>query len=300
MPFVLKKYPAKIGEKIQIHLVKNLHIPTSIAQKSLAKGRIFDEDNNPYNYGKIINSDTIYIAQFEGHTQGLKPMLETAKFAIFDKPSGLMVHPISKHTKYSLLDEVRYHFGDDANLVHRIDMETSGLIMCAKDRKIESQLKDMFQEKKYKKSYLAIAKGKIENSITIEKKIERENGAIGVRMKAGNKGKESKTIINPLKYNQKKDLTLVEAIPVTGRQHQIRVHLYSIGHTIYGDPIYDVDDISVDAYLNKTLPHEKRVELSGSDRLWLHANYLEFEFDNEVYKIESKNKEIFEKFESEL
>lgn len=300
MPFILKKYPAQIGEKIQIHLVKNLHMSTSIAQKSIAKGRIFDENNEPYSYGKIINSDTIFIAQFEGQTQGLKPMFETSKFAIFDKPSGIMVHPISKHTKYSLLDEVRYHFGDDANLVHRIDMETSGLIMCAKDREIEARLKDMFQEKKYKKSYLAIAKGEIKESITIDKKITRENGAIGVRMKAGEEGKESTTIINPIKYNPKKDLTLIEAIPITGRQHQIRVHLYSIGHTIYGDPIYDVDDISVDDYLNKILPHEKRVELSGSDRLWLHANYLEFEFEGEVYKINSKDNEIYEKFESEL
>ena len=300
MPFILKKYPAKIGEKIQIHLVKNLHMSTSIAQKSIAKGRIFDENNEPYSYGKIINSDTIFIAQFEGQTQGLKPMFETTKFAIFDKPSGLMVHPISKHTKYSLLDEVRYHFGDDANLVHRIDMETSGLIMCAKDREIEARLKDMFQEKKYKKSYLAIAKGEIKESITIDKKITRENGVIGVRMKAGEEGKESTTIINPIKYNPKQNLTLIEAIPITGRQHQIRVHLYSIGHTIYGDPIYDVDDVSVDDYLNKILPHEKRVELSGSDRLWLHANYLEFEFEGEVYKINSKDNEIYEKFESEL
>lgn len=300
MPFILKKYPAQIGEKIQIHLVKNLHIPTSIAQKSLSKGRVFDENNEAFSYGKIIKSDIIFIAQFEGHSRGLKPMYEEEHFAIFDKPSGLMVHPISKHTEYSLLDEVRFHFGENANLVHRIDMETSGLIMCAKDRKIEAKLKDMFQEKKYKKSYVAIVKGEIKEPITIEKEITRENGLIGVRMKAGDGGKESTTIINPLKYNPKKDLTLVEAIPITGRQHQIRVHLYSIGHTIYGDPIYDIDDISVDSYLNKTLAHEKRVELSGSDRLWLHANYLEFEFEGELYKINSKDNEIFEKFESEL
>ena len=300
MPFVLKKYPALIGEKIQIHLVKNLRIQTSTAQKSLSKGRVFDENNEAFHYGKIIKSDTIFIAQFEGHSRGLKPMFESSKFAIFDKPSGLMVHPISKHTEYSLLDEVRFHYGDNANLVHRIDMETSGLIMCAKNREIEAQLKNMFQEKKYKKSYLAIVKGELKESVTIEKEITRENGAIGVRMKAGDGGKESTTIINPIKYNPKKDLTLIEAIPITGRQHQIRVHLYSIGHTIYGDPIYDIDDVSVDSYLNKTLPHEKRVELSGSNRLWLHANYLEFEFEGELYKIESKDKDIFEKFESEL
>ena len=298
MPFVLKKYPAVIGEKIQIHMVKNLGIHTSIAQKSIARGRVFDENNIPFTYGKIIKSDTIFMAEFEGQTRGLNPMFQTNDFAIFDKPTKLMVHPISKNTSYSLLDEVRFHFGENANLVHRIDMETSGLIMCAKNKETETQLKTMFEEKKYKKSYLAIVRGEIKRSLTIDSSIERENGMIGVRMKAGETGKESKTIINPIEYNKNKDLTLIEAIPITGRQHQIRVHLYSIGHTIYGDPIYNVDDKIADSYLNKTLDHEKRVEVTGSNRLWLHANYLEFTYKDELYKLNSQNKDIYKEFNS--
>ncbi|WP_428026029.1 RluA family pseudouridine synthase [Arcobacter sp.] len=300
MPFILKEYPAHSGEKIQVHLVKNLKMKTSIAQKSIGKGRVFDEKLKPLKYGDILESDIIYIAQFEGHTRGLKPLFQSKFFAIFDKPSGIVVHPISKNTEYCLLDEVRYYFGPDANLVHRIDAETSGLIMCAKDREIESKLKLMFEEKKYKKSYLAIVRGEIKESISIDTSLQKEGKNIGVRMEAGVEGKKSKTIINPIKYDKKNDLTLVEAIPVTGRQHQIRVHLYSIGHTILGDPIYGVDDDFANDYLDKVLDEKRREEVSGSHRLWLHANYLEFSYEGVLYKIYSKNKEIYEKFLSEL
>jgi 23S rRNA pseudouridine1911/1915/1917 synthase len=298
LPFVLKEYPALSGEKIQVHLVKNLKIKTSTAQKSISKGRVFDEEFNTLKYGDVIDSDLIYIAQFEGHTRGLKPLFQSKYFAIFEKPSGLVVHPISKSTEYCLLDEVRYYFGDDANLVHRIDAETSGLIMCAKDREIESKLKLMFEEKKYKKSYLAIVRGELKESISIDTSIQKEGKAIGVRMAAGVEGKKSKTIINPIQYNKDKDLTLVEAIPVTGRQHQIRVHLHSIGHTILGDPIYGVEDDFADAYLDRLLDDKKREEVSGSHRLWLHANYLEFSYEGGLYKICSKNRDIYEQFMS--
>ena len=91
-------------------------------------------------------------------------------------------------------------------------------------------------------------------------------------------GKESTTIIKPLKYNEQRDITLVEALPLTGRQHQIRIHLHSIGHTILGDPIYGIDDENAENYLNKSLSSEDRFEVTKSHRLWLHANYLEFEY----------------------
>ena len=210
-----------------------------------------------------------------------------------------MVHTISKNTPYSLLDEIRYHFGENANLIHRIDAETSGLVIVGKNKKSEIELKDMFQEKKYHKSYLAIVCGKIDKELKIDKNIDKEGLLIGVKMKTCQKeegGKESITIIKPIKYNKEKDLTLIEAIPLTGRQHQIRVHLHSIGHTILGDPIYGVDDVNAENYLNKTLSLEDRFKVTGSSRLWLHANYLEFIYKNITYKIYSKNQDLKNEF----
>ena len=296
MPFTLKKHKAIVGKKIQIFLIHELGIDPKIGQRLTSKGRIFDENMNTINTGEVIPTEYIYIAVFEGMTRGLKPLIEFNDFAIFDKPTNLMVHPISKNTPYSLLDEIRYHFGEDANLIHRIDAETSGLIIVGKNKPSEIALKDMFQEKKYHKSYLAIAQGEIKEEIRIDKGLDREGLLIGVRMKVCDDGKESVTIIKPLKYNKEKDLTLVEALPLTGRQHQIRVHLHSIGHTILGDPIYGVDDVNAENYLNKTLSEEDRFEVTKSHRLWLHANYLEFTYKDVTYKIFSKNKDLYNEF----
>lgn len=297
MPFTLKKHKAIVGKKIQIFLIQELGIEPKVGQRLTSKGRIFDENMNTINTGDTIPTEYIYIAVFEGATRGLKPLVEFSDFAIFDKPTNLMVHPISKNTPYSLLDEIRYHFGEDANLIHRIDAETSGLVIVGKNKKSEIELKDMFQEKKYHKSYLAIVQGEIKKEIKIDKGLDREGLAIGVRMKVCDDGKESITIIKPIKYNKEKDLTLIEAIPLTGRQHQIRVHLYSIGHTILGDPIYGIDDVNAENYLNKTLSEEDRFKVTKSNRLWLHANYLEFTFKDVTYKIFSKNRDIYKEFE---
>ena len=296
MPFTLKKHKAIIGKKIQIFLIHELGYDPKIGQRLTSKGRIFDENMNTINTGDTIPTEYIYIAVFEGVSRGLKPLIEFNDFAIFDKPTNLMVHPISKNTPYSLLDEIRFHFGEDANLIHRIDAETSGLIIVGKNKKSEIALKDMFQEKKYHKSYLAIARGEIKEEIKIDKGLDREGLVIGVRMKVCDDGKQSVTIIKPLKYNKEKDLTLVEALPLTGRQHQIRVHLHSIGHTILGDPIYGVDDENAENYLNKTLSEGDRFIVTKSHRLWLHANYLEFTYKNIIYKIFSKNSDIYEEF----
>ena len=296
MPFTLKKHKAIIGKKIQIFLIHELGLDPKIGQRLTSKGRIFDENMNTINTGETIPTEYIYIAVFEGISRGLKPLIEFNDFAIFDKPTNLMVHPISKNTPYSLLDEIRFHFGEDANLIHRIDAETSGLIIVGKNKKSEIALKEMFQEKKYHKSYLAIAQGHIKEEMTINKGLDREGLVIGVRMKVCDDGKESVTIIKPIKYNKEKDLTLIEAIPLTGRQHQIRVHLYSIGHRILGDPIYGVDDENAENYLNKTLSEEDRFEVTKSNRLWLHANYLEFTYKNVTYKIFSKNKDLYNEF----
>ena len=296
MPFILKKYQAIKDKKLSLFLLQDLKIDHRLAQRIASKGRIFDEEMNTIAPSDNIPTDYIYMAVYEGITRGLKPLLEFEDFAIFDKPTHLMVHPISKSTPYSLLDEIRFHFGEDANLIHRIDAETSGLIIVGKNKKSEIELKEMFQDKKYHKSYLAIVQGQIKEELQIDKGLDREGLLIGVRMKVCEEGKESVTVIKPISYNKEKNITLIEALPLTGRQHQIRVHLYSEGHRILGDPIYGVDDENAENYLNKTLSDEDRFAVTNSHRLWLHANYLEFTYKEVTYKVYSKNKDIFNEF----
>lgn len=300
MPFILKKFKAAIGKKIQLFLLQDLGYKPAIAHRLISRGRIFDSSQNSYLISQPISEAYIFIALFEGHTRGLKPLHVFKDFAIFDKPSNLVIHPNSKKTEYSLLDEIRYHFGDKANQAHRIDAETSGLVLVGKHEKATNTLATMFEKKEYKKSYLAIVEGEVKKELTIDKNLKKEGKKIGVRMATCQKdeGKESVTHVKPLSYNKEKNITLLELIPITGRQHQIRIHLQSIGHRIVGDPIYGVDDENAEGYLNKTLDKEQRFKVTGSYRLWLHANFLEFKFHGVIYKIFSKNPEIYKEFNS--
>jgi len=295
MPFVLKKYKSVIGKKIQIFLLEDANLPLAKAQRLLAKNRVFNDQDKALKNGDIVSGEFIQVAVFAGSTRGLKPIFEVEGFAVFDKPSGLMVHPTRKTTKYCLLDEIRYQFGEDADLVHRIDAETSGLVLVAKNKQVNTILKIMFENKEYKKEYLAVVKGQVKEDITIDKPIAKANSKITIKMTCeNNNGKLSTTHIQPLKFNEKDNTTLVKATPITGRQHQIRVHLDAIGHSILGDPIYGVSEQVADKYLNKALTKDGRVKVTGAERLMLHANRLAFIYKNQEYDITSKFSKFYE------
>jgi 23S rRNA pseudouridine1911/1915/1917 synthase len=226
---------------------------------------------------------------FEPQTKGLKPIFNSFHFAIFDKPSGIMVHPSSHQIGlYTLLDEVKYYLGEKASLVHRIDAETSGLVLVSKNAFSDMVLKNMFEEKLYTKKYKALVEGEIKKELEINTPITNDTGLIKIKMKTDIKGKESTTIIKPISYDEKTNQTLVEAIPLTGRQHQIRVHLNSIGHKIIGDPLYGVDEIFANNFLKNAISKEKRYEISGNYRLMLQAEHLEFKFLDNTYNFKSK------------
>jgi 23S rRNA pseudouridine1911/1915/1917 synthase len=232
----------------------------------------------------------VEVIVFVPTTLGLRPIFETSSFAIFDKPSGVLVHPSNRFTEYSITHEAKYLFGAESNIVHRLDKETSGLIVVSKNKTAEKSLKQLFEKREIKKGYIALVKGKIDKEIFIDAPIKknREFGDIKLKVYITEQGKSAQTLIKPIKYYKDKNQTLVEAIPETGRQHQIRVHLYHINHPIVGDPIYGVDFVSADRYLNGLMSEEDRVIKTGAKRLMLHANWLEFRYGNR-YKLYSKS-----------
>ena len=289
MPYLLNKIKTIKGVKIEDFLINEVKIKESLAQSLLKKGKITDENNKRLQINQTLKSDFINIFLFQAQTKGLKPIFQTEHFAIFDKPSGLLVHPSNPTSnEYTLFDEIRFLFGEKASLVHRIDKETSGLVLVSKNKYSEMVLKSMFEEKLYTKKYRAIVQGEIKKSIIIDTPIRNENNIIKIKMTASQDGKKSKTIINPLSYDKEKNQSRIEAIPITGRQHQIRVHLDSISHKIIGDPMYGVDNKIVDKFLKNELSFAQRVKMSGSTRLMLHAYYLEFEYFDIKYKFTSK------------
>ena len=288
MPYIKKEFKTIKGEKIE-NFLETLNLDLKLTLTLLEKGRITDENNKRLQKNQIIKSNFIYIVIFEPITKGLKPIFDSFHFAIFDKPSGIMVHPSSHQLDiYTLLDEIKYQLGEKASLVHRIDAETSGLVLVSKNAFSDMVLKNMFEEKQYIKKYLALVEGQIEESIEIDTPITNDTGLIKLKMKTDLNGKESKTLIKPISYNKEKNQTLVEAIPLTGRQHQIRVHLNSIGHKIVGDPIYGIEEKIADLFLKNKLNEDERLEYTKANRLLLQANYLEFEFLDVIYKFSSR------------
>lgn len=290
MPYIKKEFKVEKNKKIE-EFLKEIPIDLKLSLSLLEKGKITDEKNNRLQKKQILKSDFLYITIFEPISKGLKPIFDSFHFAIFDKPSGIMVHPLSHQLNiYTLLDEIRFYFGEKASLIHRIDTETSGLVLVAKNAFADMFLKNMFEEKKYVKKYKALVDGKIEENLKIDKPITNDTGIIKLKMKTDTKGKESTTLINPIFYDENKNQTLVEAIPLTGRQHQIRVHLDSIGHKIIGDTLYGVDENFADEFLRDKISEEKRVEVTKASRLMLQADYLEFEFLEIIYKFSSLQK----------
>ena len=291
MPYIKKKFRTIIEKKIEDFLLEDINIDSKLSLTLLEKGKITDENNKRLQKSQIIKSKFIYITIFEPISKGLKPIFECFHFAIFDKPSGIMVHPSSHQLNiYTLLDEVKYYLGEKASLVHRIDAETSGLVLVSKNAFSDMILKTMFEEKLYTKKYLALVEGEIKDEIEINTPILNDTGLIKLKMKTDDKGKESLTLIKAISYDRQKNQTLVQAIPLTGRQHQIRVHLNSIGHKIVGDPIYGVNELLTDKFLKNQLSNEERIKISGNRRLMLQADYLEFEFLDTIYKFRSKQK----------
>ena len=289
MPYIKKEFKTIKGKKIEDFLLEDISIDSKLTLNLLEKGKITDENNKRLQKNQIIKSNFIYIVIFEPITKGLKPIFDSFHFAIFDKPSGIMVHPSSHQLDiYTLLDEIKFYFGQKGSLVHRIDAETSGLVLVSKNAFSDMILKNMFEEKKYIKKYHAIVEGNIEKNLEIDTPITNDTGLIKLKMKTDLNGKESKTLINPISYNKEKNQTLVEAIPLTGRQHQIRVHLNSISHRIIGDPIYGIDEKITDLFLKNKLSEDERLKYTKANRLLLQANYLEFEFLDVIYKFSSR------------
>lgn len=187
-----------------------------------------------------------------------------------NKPAGLLVHPIrGKKPEPTLVDWLLKKFpevksvGDDPEtrpgIVHRLDKETSGVMIIARHQKAFEYLKNLFQTRQMKKTYLALVWGKVkERSGLIEKPLGIKTGSVKrtARVENAKMVKEAKTVYRVKRYFD--GFTLLEVEPLTGRTHQIRVHLASIGHPIAGDTLYT-----------------KRLAPNGLTRMFLHAESIE-------------------------
>lgn len=249
----------------------NKQISRSQAKKLINSGFIQVNDHSVEPDYELQRGDRIKIeipppkpAQVIPQNIPLKIVYEDQFIIVLDKNAGMVVHPTLDHPDRTLVNALLFHLkkhplpetGENLRpgIVHRLDKGTSGLIIVAKDQEALGNLKSQFKERKVIKKYTALVTGRIEPSRgEINKPIER-HPKNRKKFTVAESGKEATTF-----YVKKEDIgglfSLVEARPKTGRTHQIRVHLASIGHPIVGDKLYGG---------------------RAASRMFLHASYIEF------------------------
>ncbi len=189
----------------------------------------------------------------EGENIPLNIIYEDDDILIINKPAGLVVHPGNGHESGTLVNALVYYgkelsSKDDEirpGLVHRIDKDTSGLLAIAKNDEAELYLKSQLSDHTMHREYIALVNGIIdENQAKIDAPIGRDPKSPVKFCVNVAKGRESITYFTVLKrYSEK--VTLVSCRLLTGRTHQIRVHMDYIGHPVIGDPVYGLNNRSL-------------------------------------------------------
>lgn len=254
-----------------------------------------------YTHSEIRNSQT----EIEATNTPLKVLYNNHGLLIIDKPAGMVVHPGAGFKGETLASALLYHFsakggspegGKDIALVgeehrpgivHRLDKETSGVILVAKTSEMYEHLKNAFAERKVKKEYLALVLGRV----------EKAGGVIQTPIGKSKKDFRKQTTVDPqdpkeaiteykvleyltplqsdssagsIKGSGVDNYTLLLVKLHTGRTHQIRVHFASMGHPLIGDSLYGGKKCRIEG-LNRQFLHAKRIEVQLPDNTWIEA-----------------------------
>lgn len=434
------------GRKIY-EILLSLGYDMKSAQRICDKRRVSDAEDQNLHKNSVAHGE-IFLIDYKCEPRGLKPIFECDAFAAFDKPSGILSHPSGRNSPYNMYDEIWSLYGQDACVAHRLDLETSGILIVAKDKDAARELKECFEQRRVMKSYLALVRGDLQ-SAACDDEIENcyapgfdevcgskfagdavsltgsvsdlrdmralkgagdkfgfnilsngasrglwrstlsggarakfESGAptgdvgggsefdalscgvsdklkpaiamssadnghkpctlsatksmpatstgyvnfkkfeptkyakfseklkflkdfegfaidapiapsgefadLKIRMKISRDGKEAITLIRPLRYLSDMDASLIECYPLTGRQHQIRLHLFTAGASILGEPLYGLSREQAERILDKKMDETERIRTTGAPRLLLHANAICFELSGERYEIKTE------------
>lgn len=240
-------------------------------------------------------------------TLPLVPLFENTHILVLDKPAGIAMHPASINDNSTVVNWLLAHYptlahiGEDPlrpGIVHRLDKDTTGLCVIAKTQEAFIALKNLFKDRLVHKSYLALSHGHISPE---EGKID---GAIGRSLRLHKQVVVDKKLIvrgkirNALTHYSvlntflvgETPYSLVELQPQTGRMHQIRVHLASIGHPLVNDALYG----------NKLSKKIDQEHISTSSRHLLHAAKLEFTLFEENYSFTSPLPQDFQQYVDEM
>lgn len=198
-------------------------------------------------------------------------LYEDKDIIVLEKPAGMVVHHDVQHQSGTIIDWLfeRYpdirSVGDDPGrpgIVHRLDKDTSGVLVVARNQNSFQRLKKLFQTRGIQKTYSALVVGNIKNeSGIIDTPIARSTKYFARRVVGGKQGRAREAVTEYRVRERFKEYTLLDVFPKTGRTHQIRSHLAHIGHPVACDTLYG---------------GKKFMCLAGVERQFLHASSIEF------------------------
>ena len=240
-----------IGQRIDKFLVENTEYTRSKIQKMIDNDCILVNGKSIKSSYTLKAGDQIEVKDYEENTDILPENIpldiyyEDDDLIVVNKPSGMVVHPAPGNYTGTLLNALMYHTNNLSTvntsirpgIVHRIDADTSGLLLVAKNDKAHNILAEAIQKKEVVREYIALVEGVIkEDSATIDAPIGRDVNNRKKMCVTRDNSKEAVTHIRVLKRFT--DATLIRCKLETGRTHQIRVHLSYIGHPVVNDPVY--------------------------------------------------------------
>ncbi len=240
------------GIRVDKYLFDKLDLSRSKVAKLIEDGKVFVNDlpiKKSYLVKSddviVINDDLSYEVKIEAENIPLDIVYEDDDLLVVNKPSGMVVHPAPGNYHGTLVNALMYHCNHLSSvngmirpgIVHRIDADTSGLLVVAKNDKVHMDLAKQISDKTVTRKYVALVHGVInEDTATIDAPIGRDKNNRKKMCVTADNSKEAITHIRVLE--RYKDATLIECILETGRTHQIRVHLSYINHPLVNDPVY--------------------------------------------------------------
>lgn len=238
--------------RIDKYVTEHTNYSRNLVLNLLKSGNILVNDKIVKPSYKVHSKDIITIKDVKSPTDEIIPwnypldiVYEDDDIIIVNKPSGMVVHPGAGNKDHTLVNALKYHTDklSDINgierlgIVHRIDKDTSGLIIVAKTNKAHEILGEYFKNHSIKREYIALLCGVLpHDTATIDAPIGRDEKNRLRMTVTPNNSKRAVTHLQVLK--RYKDYTLVKARLETGRTHQIRVHTKYIGYPVYNDPVY--------------------------------------------------------------
>ncbi len=263
MERVIELLATEGGQRLDKYIAQRIpELSRSLVQRLISEGRVTVHGRMVKASHKVETGDAIVLCLPPPEPLEVRPeaipldiVYEDADLLVVNKPAGMVVHPACGHRTGTLINAVLAHCPEmagmedtlRAGIVHRLDKETSGLIIVAKNEAARQHLQQQFQRREVKKIYLALLEGHLEPAQgLIEAPIgrdprHRKRMAVMKEERGGRKARTAYRVVEYLTLPAGKMphlYTLVEAQPVTGRTHQVRVHFAFIGHPLVGDSVY--------------------------------------------------------------